>query len=194
MHKTLHTYVSLHAACTASVGAALALSQYILLIALGCDWQSTIGLFVNVTSFSDKSCFWARMLAESMWGSADKRKWTGCCQNILESLPVFLATFAVFFFFASSCSTTGLMMKMQVFQGAPLVFHRGLRSSPPHGERWKWRPNAANRTALSVTSRCNFTVSKLNCLLIQILQILSMNITNRIRTKSQTWAEPKPKR
>lgn len=120
-------------------------------------------------------------------------------KKVNRLLPKHFGKFASLFghlfgvFFASSCSTTGLMMKMQVFQGARLVFHRGLRSTPPPTPQplpVSAESGGQQDRIICEIHRCNFTVSKLNCLLIQIR---SMNITNRIRTKSQTWAEPKPK-
>lgn len=48
---------------------------------------------------------------------------------------------------------------------------------------WAWA------TTISEIQRCNVTLSELNRQ-IQILQILSMNITNRIRTKSQPGQNP----
>lgn len=59
-------------------------------------------------------------------------------KKVIRLLPKhfgkFASLFGHLFCFFFCCSTTGLMMKMQVFQGAQLVFHRGLRPPPVSAE------------------------------------------------------------
>lgn len=78
MHKTLHMR---------RVGPPLVLC--IRLIALGFDWQGTMWLFINVTSFSNKTFFWVRALVERVWERGPKKK----VKSSLPKKPCKLSTY-----------------------------------------------------------------------------------------------------
>lgn len=142
----------------------LPLGQSRLLIALGFDWQRTMWLFINVTLYSHKSCFWAKV-----------------CTN--ANFPNFFAStlYSPSVPFLSPVSGTSRYMQVLGQLGSSTLSCRNISLWP--------RPCRDPEPQLSVKS-CDFMVSKLNRVLIQILQILSMNITKRIRTKSQPGQNP----